>query len=93
MDILKTDLKNMKPISGAVLQVIEKATGEVVHEFTSMEEATNIRRLKLSTEEAENIYILREKSPADGYVTAKDIEFMLIQCVDDLLNSGETFVL
>lgn len=86
VDILKTDLKNMKPISGAVLQVIEKATGEVVHEFTSMEEATNIRRLKLSTEEAENIYILREKSPADGYVTAKDIEFMLIQCVDDLGN-------
>ena len=83
VDILKTDLKTMKPLDGAVLQVIEKATGEVVHEFTSGEESTNIRRLKLSTEETEHIYILREKQPAPGYVTADDMEFKLIQATDE----------
>ena len=87
VDILKTELKNMNPVPGAVLQVIDKATGEVVHEFTSMEEATNIRRLKLSTPEAEHIYILREITPAAGYVTAEDIEFKLVQSVDEGGNS------
>ena len=73
----------MEPLAGATLQVIEKATGELIHEFVSTDEAVNIRRLKLSTEANENIYILREKQPVPGYVTAADMEFKLVQAADE----------
>lgn len=96
VDILKTDIKTMDPLAGATLQIIEQETGEVVHEFESMDEAVNIRRLKLSTQEKENIYILREVQPAAGYVTAADIPFKLIQATDEngeLIMKADIYVL
>ena len=95
-DILKTDLETQLPLPGALLQIVEKSTGEIVAEFETTDTAYNIRGLKLSTEKEENIYILREKQPADGYVTAEDIEFKLIQAKDEegkLLEKADVYVL
>jgi len=94
VELLKTNLQQV-PLPGAVLQVVEKATGEIVHEFTSTEEAYTIRRLKLSTKETEHIYLLREKTPAPGYVTAEDMEFKLVQAADEngtLLMEADVYV-
>ena len=96
VDISKIDLQTGESLAGSVLQIIEKSSGEVVKEFTTTDEVFNVRRLKLSTEEKENIYILREIQPTAGYVTAEDIEFKLIQAKDtdgNLLMKADIYVL
>lgn len=96
VNILKTELQTGEPLAGAKLQIIEKESGEIVYEFDTTEEPHNIRGLKLSTEEEEHIYILHEDKPADGYVTAEDIEFKLLQAVDEegqLLTRADVYVL
>lgn len=96
VDISKLDLQTGEALAGSVLQIIEKSSGEVVKEFTTTDEVFNVRRLKLSTEDKENIYILREIQPTAGYVTAEDIEFKLIQAKDEngsLLMKADIYVL
>lgn len=96
VDISKLELSTGKPLAGAVLQIIEKATGEVIYEFTTTGEVHTVRRLKLSMEDAENIYILHESRPAAGYVTAENMEFKLIQAKDEdgtLLMEADIYVL
>ena len=78
----KKDLATGENLSGAALAVIEKETGEVVTEWLSGKDRNIVEGLKLSGEK-ENIYILRELKPADGYVTAEDIEFKLVQNMDE----------
>lgn len=96
VDISKLDLSTGEPLAGAALQIIEKVTGEVVYEFTTTDEVHTVRHLKLSTEDTENIYILHESRPAAGYVTAKDIEFKLLQAKDEngeLLMEADVYIL
>ncbi len=83
VDISKQELSTGKHLAGASLQIIEKASGKVVYEFTSTEGVYTLRGLKLSTEDEENIYVLRESQPPAGYATAKDIEFKLIQAAGE----------
>lgn len=77
----KQDITNDKEISGAHLQVIEKDSEEIIDSWTSDGKSHEIEGLKLSDDE-ENVYILRETLPADGFVTANDIEFKLYQDKD-----------
>ena len=69
--ISKTDVTGQKELPGAKLTVTEKATGEVVDEWTSTTEKHNISGLKVDTD-----YILTEiASPEDEYAIAVPIEF------------------
>ena len=80
--IRKTDLYTGKNIKDIKLAVVEKSTGETVAEWTTDGNARLLRGLKLSgTEEA--VYVLKETKPAEGYVTAENIEFKLVQNKDE----------
>ena len=73
--VLKTELikdNKVEVIEGATLQIIDKKTNKVEKEWKSEKEPTVIRKLL-----TENIYILHEKEPSQGYVTSKDIEFSI----------------
>ena len=75
--IRKVDLSNEKDIEGAKLCVIEKNSGEKIAEWKTDGKEKAFNGLKLSDTE-DNIYILKEVTPASGYVTAKDINFKLM---------------
>ena len=79
--VSKWDLTNGEELEGAELAVVEKETGKIVDSWTSEEKAHEIRGLKL-TGEQEHSYLLREIRPADGYVTAEEITFRLLQKTD-----------
>lgn len=77
--IRKTALYTGDDISGAELSVIEKNSGEEILEWKTDGTVKRLEGLKLSNEQEEIIYILKETKPASGYVTAEDIEFKLVQ--------------
>lgn len=74
--IRKIDLHTGKKIEGAKLCVIEKNSGEKIAEWKTDGKDKSLRGLSLSETE-EVVYILKEASPASGYVTAEDISFKL----------------
>lgn len=81
VSVSKRDLTNGEELEGAELAVVEKETGKIVDSWTSEEKPHEIRGLKL-TGEQEHSYLLREIRPADGYVTAEEIAFRLLQKTD-----------
>lgn len=60
-------------VEGAKLQVIEKATGKVVEEWTT-KASGEVLTAKLNVDTP---YILHEVSAPDGYAVAKDVEFTI----------------
>lgn len=68
--ITKTDLTGGKEIEGAHLEVTDKESGEVKDSWLSGTEPHPVDGL-----ETGKTYILSERKPADGYVTAEQIEF------------------
>lgn len=80
--VRKTDLQTGDDISGAKLIVTEKSSGETVCGWQTDGTVKKLEGLKLSKDQEEYIYILKETEPAAGYVTAEEIEFKLIQMTD-----------
>ncbi|MDO4647005.1 MAG: SpaA isopeptide-forming pilin-related protein [Eubacteriales bacterium] len=71
VEITKADLTNGKEIPGAHLKVTDK-DGNVIDEWTSTEEPHVIKELVVG-----KTYTLTETKPADGYVTAESISFVI----------------
>ena len=74
-------------LPGATLTVIDWS-GKVVDEWVTTEEAHVIRGLQLDHDfmghtDLGHIYTLTETHPADGYVTARSIQFKLVQAQDE----------
>lgn len=94
VQIRKTDLYTGKDIEGAKLCVLEKNSGRKVAEWITDGKLNTLEGLKLSGSE-EAVYVLKEMMPAEGYVTANDIEFKLVQNKDEegqYLNTLRVFV-
>lgn len=70
VEISKTDITGEKPVTGAVLQIIDQ-NGNVIHEWISGEDV-NYLEAQLTAGET---YILHEESAPDGYVVSEDITF------------------
>ncbi len=83
--VSKLDATNHEFVSGAKLQIIEKATGKVVEEWTTGESVQSFER-KLNVETA---YILHEVSAPDGYELAEDTEFVIDQYGILSITSGD----
>ena len=88
IQIRKTDLSTGKDIKGAKLCVIEKSSEKKIAEWTTDGTAKTLQGLKTADTE-ETVYILRESSPAKGYVIAEDILFKLVQEKDEEGNFAE----
>lgn len=71
VEISKTDITGSEEIPGCELEITEKDTDTVVDAWTSTEEKHLIKQKFV----AGKTYVLTEKRPADGYVTADSIEF------------------
>ena len=71
VEITKTDLTGGKEIPGCELKLLDEE-GNVVEEWTSTEEPHVIKELVVGKK-----YTLVETKPADGYVTAESIEFIV----------------
>lgn len=71
VEITKADLATGGEIPGAHLKVTDK-DGNVIDEWTSTEEPHVIKELVVG-----KTYTLTETKPADGYVTAESIEFVI----------------
>lgn len=71
VEITKTDLTGGKEIPGCKLKLVDE-DGTVVEEWTSTKEAHVIKELVVGKK-----YTLIETKPADGYVTAESIEFVV----------------
>ena len=81
--IRKTDLYTGKDIEGAALCVVEEDSGRKCAEWTSDGKIKTLTGLKISGEE-EHRYLLKEINPPQGYVTAKDVRFKLVQDKNDI---------
>ena len=68
----KLDTNTREPVTGAVLQIIEKDTGIVVYQWTSGETTQGMERVL----NVDTTYILREVTAPDGYDKAEDTEFI-----------------
>lgn len=73
VEISKTEIAGSEEIPGCELEITEKDTDTVVESWTSTKEKHIIEQ-KLAVGKT---YILTEKRPADGYVTADSIEFAI----------------
>lgn len=73
VEISKTDITGSEEIPGCELEIREKDTGTVVEQWTSTEQKHLIEQ-KFVVGRA---YVLTEKRPADGYVTADSVEFTI----------------
>ena len=73
VEISKTEIAGSEEIPGCELEITEKDTDTVIESWTSTEEKHIIEQ-KLVVGKT---YILTEKRPADGYVTADSIEFTI----------------
>ncbi len=71
VEISKTDITNGEEIPGAEL-VVTDDDGNVIDEWISTDEPHVITGLTV-----DETYTLTETCPADGYVTAEDIEFII----------------
>ena len=73
VEISKTDIAGSEEIPGCELEITEKDTDSVIDSWTSTREKHIIEQ-KLVVGKT---YVLTEKRPADGYVTADSIEFTI----------------
>lgn len=73
VEISKTDITGSEEIPGCELEIKEKDTDTVVDEWTSTEEKHLIEQKFV----VGKTYVLTEKRPSDGYVTADSIEFTI----------------
>lgn len=73
VEFSKTDLAGSGEVAGCELEITDKKTKEVVDAWISTKEAHRIEQKLV----AGKVYVLSEKRPADGYVTADSIEFMV----------------
>ena len=73
VEISKTEIAGSEEIPGCELEITEKDTDTVIESWTSTKEKHIIEQ-KLVVGKT---YILTEKRPADGYVTADSIEFTI----------------
>lgn len=73
VEISKTEITGSEEIPGCELEITEKDTDTVIESWTSTKEKHIIEQ-KLTVGKT---YILTEKRPADGYVTADSIEFTI----------------
>ncbi len=73
VEISKTEIAGSEEIPGCELEITEKDTDTVIESWTSTKEK-HIMEQKLAVGKT---YILTEKRPADGYVTADSIEFTI----------------
>ena len=71
VEISKTDITGSGEIPGCELEIREKDTDTVVEQWTSTEEKHVIEQKFV----VGKTYVLTEKRPADGYVTADSMEF------------------
>ena len=69
--VSKLDENTREPVTGAVLQIIEKSTGTVAYQGTSGTAAQAIERVL----NVDTVYILREVTAPEGYDKAEDTEF------------------
>ena len=69
--VSKLDENTREPVTGAVLQIIEKSTGTVAYQWTSGTAAQAIERVL----NVDTVYILREVTAPEGYDKAEDTEF------------------
>lgn len=73
VEISKTDITGSEEIPGCELEIKEKDTDIVLDVWTSTEEKHLIQQKFV----VGKTYVLTEKRPADGYVTADSIEFTI----------------
>ena len=71
VEISKTDITGSKEIPGCELEIKEKDTETVIDKWTSTKEKHVVEQKFV----VGKTYVLIEKRPADGYVTADSIEF------------------
>ncbi len=71
IDVSKTDIAGSEEIPGCELEIKEKDSGKVIEKWTSTKEKHRIEQKLV----AGKTYILTETRPADGYVTADNVEF------------------
>ena len=76
VEITKTDLTTGEELPGAGLQVLDE-DGKVVDEWVSEKEPHVIKELTVG-----KAYTLVETKPADGYVTAESVEFVIGDTVE-----------
>ena len=71
--VIKRDQATNEALSGATLQIVDKATGEIVDSWTSTANEHSLAG-KLDTNRT---YVLRELIAPTGYALASDVEFTL----------------
>lgn len=73
VEISKTDITGSEEIPGCELEIREKDTDTVMDQWTSTEEKHVVEQKFV----VGKTYVLTEKRPADGYVTADSVEFII----------------
>lgn len=71
VEFSKTDITGEKEVPGCELEVTDKETGEVMDQWTS----TKHKHVIEGKYVVGKTYVMTEKRPADGFVTASDVEF------------------
>lgn len=95
VDVHKLGRETREYVKGAQLQIIDKATGEVMAEWTTGEEKQQINRiLDVSDERETHVYVLREVSAPEGFERADDVEFIVksvnFETKGEVLSGAET---
>ena len=71
VEFSKTSITGEKEVPGCELEVTDKETGEVMEHWTS----TKYKHIVEGKYVAGKTYVFTEKRPADGFVTADNVEF------------------
>ena len=71
VEFSKTDITGEKEVPGCELEVTDKETGKVMDQWTS----TKHKHVIEGKYVVGKTYVMTEKRPADGFVTASDVEF------------------
>ena len=71
VEFSKTDITGEKEVPGCELEVTDKETGKVMDQWTS----TKHKHVIEGKYVAGKTYVMTEKRPADGFVTASNVEF------------------
>jgi len=73
VDFSKTDITGEKEVPGCDLEVTDKDTGKVMDQWTS----TKHKHMTEGKYVVGKTYVMTEKRPADGFVTADSVEFTI----------------